>query len=89
MIRFMSEMLIKRRTELFCKDSIPAHILNKDGDWFNGYVLTVHDDYFDFLDRKKGKIPLFFADIATFDFFRGDLSTLKKHDKQMKGGSTT
>lgn len=70
--------MIKKRVTAFLKDNIAAHIVDKKDGWYNGYIVKVYDDYFDFLDRKMGKVPLFFSDIRIFDFFQGDTNTLKK-----------
>ena len=71
-------IILKKRIGTFLKDNIPAHIVTKDGSWLNGYIVKVYSDYFDFLDRKKGKIPIFFIDIELFEFFNGDMNSLKK-----------
>ena len=70
--------MIKKRVEVFLEKNIPAHIILNDDTWLNGYIIKTYDDYFDFLDRKKGDLPIFYTDIRTFDFFKGDLNSLKK-----------
>jgi hypothetical protein len=78
----MNEMItLKKRVEVFLEKSIPAHIILKNDTWLNGYILKVYDDYLDFLDRKQGKLPIFFVDIYLFDFFKGDFKTLKEKDE--------
>lgn len=75
----MNEMIkIKRRIELFQKDNIPAHIVTVQDYWYNGYIVEANEDHLVLLDRKKGKVPLMHSDIKIFDFFVGDLNTLKK-----------
>ena len=76
----MTDMIVsfQKRASVFSNDNIPAHIVLKNGTWFNGYIVKVFDDYFNILDREDGSVPVFFADIKIFDFYNGDMSRLKK-----------
>lgn len=56
----------------------PVHIVTLEDTWLNGYIVEVSDDYFIVLDRKDGKIPVLYDTVRLFDFFVGDLGTLKK-----------
>lgn len=70
--------MLKKKVGVFLEQEKPAHIILNDNSWLNGYVTKVYDDYFNFLDRKKGEVPIFFVDVAKFEFFKGDLSSLKR-----------
>lgn len=70
--------LIKKRAEIFLEKDIPIHIVLKDDIWLNGYIIKIYDDYFDFVDRKLGEMPIFFVDVHSMDFFRGDIDSLSR-----------
>lgn len=69
---------LKKRVNIFLEQNTPAHIVLNDDSWYNGYIVKTYDDYFIFLDRIKGEIPVFFVDVHVFEFFKGDINTLKK-----------
>jgi hypothetical protein len=69
---------IKKRAKVFLELDTPVHIVTKDDTWINGYIVSVYDDYFVVLDRVDGEIPIFYADVDKFNFFTGDVTTLKK-----------
>ena len=76
----MDTNLLRKRAEVFLQQEQPVHITTNDDSWYNGYITKVYDDYFNILDRKKGEVPIFFVDVRKFDFFNGDISTLKKKE---------
>jgi hypothetical protein len=71
---------LKKRVKVMFDLNSPVHIITKDNTWLNGYILSMNDDYFLLLDRKDGEIPIFYADVTKFEFFTGDVSTLKKKE---------
>jgi hypothetical protein len=75
--------MIKKRVEVFLKQNQPAHIVTNVDSWYNGYVINTFedDDYFIFLDRKLGKVAIFYKDIIKFEFFTGDMESLKRVEK--------
>ena len=77
----MNENEIKRwqkRVKAFLDTNNAAHIVLQNGTWLNGYLSKVFDDYFVIVDREDGEVPVFFADLKVFDFYRGDMSKLKQ-----------
>lgn len=83
----MNEDDIKKRVKVFMDKDIPAHIILKDNTWLNGYIVEVSDEFFMFLERKQGILPVFYIDVRLFEFFIGDMSTLKR--KEEKDGTTS
>jgi hypothetical protein len=71
---------LKKRVKVMFDLNSPVHIITKDETWLNGYILSMNDDYFLLLDRKDGEIPIFYVDVTKFEFFTGDVSTLKKKE---------
>lgn len=72
--------MIKKRIQVLHKDDIPTHIVTKNNEWYNGYIVLLYDDYMSFMDRIKGILPIFYVDIDKLEFFKGDISSLKKKD---------
>lgn len=77
--------LKKKRINLYHVGDVPIHIVSNDDSWYNGYIIEVYDDYFTILDRYKGKLPVFYADIRVLEYFRGDFDTLKKPEEGKDG----
>lgn len=69
---------LKKRVKIFYDENMPTHIVTKQLDWWNGYIIEVLDDHIIFLDRIRGRVPIIYEDIVEFDFFKGNMSTLKK-----------
>jgi hypothetical protein len=78
----MDTKLLKKRADVFLEQKQATHITTNDDSWLNGYILKTYDDYLVFLDRKRGRVTIFFVDIRKLDFFNGDVSTLKNEEKK-------
>ena len=75
----MNEMeILKKRVKIFFDLDTPCHIITKSGTWINGYIQDVSDEFFIVIDRKDGLLPIFYPEVDKFEFFVGDLSTLKR-----------
>jgi hypothetical protein len=79
---------IKKRIDLYELGNIPIHIVTHDDSWLNGFIVKVYDDYFEMIDRVKGQLPIFFADIRILEFFRGDAGLLKQDIEKLTGGNS-
>lgn len=72
----------EKRARVFLEKDIPAHIIDKNGIWYNGFLDEVSTEFLIIIDRVLGKVPVFFQDIEKFDFFIGDFSTLERRKEK-------
>lgn len=70
----MNEELILERINLYFIKKVSAHILLKNGKFYNGLIIEVGDDrWINFKDRKIGEIIIWVDDINQIETFYGDI----------------
>lgn len=63
------EQIIKDRAEIYSNKQIPVHITKHDGEWLNGFVTEVSDEFL-MLDEFQNKImPVFFREIKNIQTY--------------------
>jgi len=65
----MTDELMKRRADIFCKKQIPVHITKKDLGWLNGFIKEVGADFIILNEFKLGEMPVFFLEIKNIETF--------------------
>lgn len=61
----------KKRAEVFFKKSIKVHISKKNGEWFNGIITEISNDFFIIRDQLKGNKLILFSELKKpIEFFR-------------------
>ena len=59
----MDETELKRKLRIFLDDKLYTFIKTKNGRFYNGYVLSIDKNHFDFNDDKLGSIPIIFLEV--------------------------
>ena len=55
------------KIETYFKEKIPVHITLITREWLNGEILKIAKNFFLIKERKKGEMPVFFAEIYDID----------------------
>ena len=59
--------LNKLKAETYFKEKIPVHITLITREWLNGDIIKIAKNFFLIKERKKGEMPVFFAEIYDID----------------------
>ena len=59
----------RKKLEYFKNSGETCHVVLKSSRWWNGKIVEIGDGYFTLDEVKKGKMPIFFVDIARLDPF--------------------
>jgi len=66
--------IIKDRANVYSKKQIPVHITKHDGEWLNGFITEVSDEFL-MLDEFQNKImPVFFREIKNIQTYINEVS---------------
>ena len=59
--------LLKQKIEAYFESKIPIHVACITNEWHNGNVVEVKEKFFLLEERKKGVIPITYAEIYSID----------------------
>ena len=53
----------QRKARFFLEKAIEVHINKLDKSFYNGFIITVNEHYFELNDRKLGRVPVYWDEI--------------------------
>jgi len=62
--------MIKQKCDFFFENNKTIHILKNDGQFYNGLILEICDDFIILIDRKVGEVPIFLSEINKIEPFK-------------------
>lgn len=68
----MDKQLAIKKANKFREDGVDVHVvLNGTKRFYNGKISNIEEDYLDFVDRKQGKMVIFFEEIYLMEKYDG------------------
>ncbi len=64
-----NEAIIKTKANIFFIEKTFVHLKKYNGEWFNGLLFDVSENYLTIHDREDGQKKVFFIEIKSMDEF--------------------
>jgi hypothetical protein len=60
---------IKSKADYFARNTLPIHLKKYNGEWLNGYISNLQDEFLIIDEYKKGLKKVFFVDVIEIEEF--------------------
>ena len=66
----INDKMINDKLLIYSLKKIAIHVSKKNGEWLNGYVEEMSNDFFMLDEFKKGLMPVFFEELKYIETFK-------------------
>lgn len=69
----IDDNMIKDKALVYSEKKIPVHITKSNGEWLNGFIEEVSDDFLMIKEFKKELMPVFFLEIINIETYKEEV----------------
>lgn len=62
--------MIRQKCEFFLEKKTTIHIQKTNGQFYNGLILEINNDFIILLDKKVGEVPIYFSEITKLEPYK-------------------
>ena len=68
------ENMIKDKAKIYFERHISVHITKGDGEWLNGFIDDISDEFLMIEEFKKDLMPVFFKEITSIETYTKEVT---------------